>query len=100
MAQGTGKSAADAFGEILESGKQTASQVSPGQIAKTAVQQITGSAGDSRLPSQENPSAGTPAGGIKDLYGDTEISPEQLAEMNAQEAAKRKEGLKQTRTAL
>ncbi len=99
MVKGTGKAASDAFGEILESGKQAASQVSPSQIAKTAAQQITGSTGDSKVSSPEK-TAGASGSEIKDLYGGTEITPQQLEEMKTQEAIKRKEGLKKTRTDL
>jgi hypothetical protein len=82
--------AKDFIGEAIETGravKKQAQQVSPGQIAKKAVEQTTGASQDSIPP------------GLEDLQG-KKSTPAQIQQMKNQDRQKKSQALSQTRVDL
>lgn len=97
----------DAFGELLETGKAAAKQAGqiPGQIVKTAGQQISGKKSGSKTPSPEElkkATAGLEAKqekGIKELLGKP-VPPEKMNQLKQKDVLERNKGLDDVRSKL
>lgn len=105
--------ASDLFEEALETGQtlvSQAKQISPGQIAKTAIGQVAGlpgqQAGSSKKSGEEKTGpvqAGLvkPEEIIEQLYGTKKpVNPQQIAQMKQADAVKKEEGISRTKAEL